>query len=166
MGNVMGSLEAWLLLRSLRTLHLRLPRQSATATALATWLDQIAKTLPGQSFDGVPGGLASKVWHSSLQGKDVSGFEPSKQMEGGWNATFAILLSDQGLANKLPGLLHYFVPATSLGGVESSIELRRQSDPRADPRLLRLSIGVEELEDLKADMRQGLQQLTQIKAKL
>ncbi len=53
-------------------------------------------------------------------------------------------------------------PATSLGGVESLIEYRRQSDRNADPRLLRLSIGVEELEDLKSDLRQGLQQLAQV----
>lgn len=92
MGNMMGSLEAWLLLRSLRTLHLRIPRQSATATALASWLNQIANTPKGRSYDGVPGGIVTRVWHSSLQGRDASGFEPGKQMEGGWNATFAILV--------------------------------------------------------------------------
>ena len=53
-------------------------------------------------------------------------------------------------------------PATSLGGVESLIEYRLQSDPKADPRLIRLSVGVEELEDLKSDLRQGLQQLAQV----
>ena len=52
--------------------------------------------------------------------------------------------------------------ATSLGGVESLIEYRWQSDPKTDPRLLRLSIGVEELEDLKADLRQGLQRVAQV----
>ncbi|KAF8631531.1 hypothetical protein AX15_002289 [Amanita polypyramis BW_CC] len=92
MGSMMGSLEAWLLLRSLRTLHLRVPRQSATASALASWLNQIANTPSGQSYDGVPGGMISKVWHTSLQGVDERGFEPSKQMEGGWSATFAILV--------------------------------------------------------------------------
>jgi cystathionine gamma-synthase len=49
-----------------------------------------------------------------------------------------------------------------LGGVESLIEYRLQSDPKADPRLIRLSVGVEELEDLKSDLRQGLQQLAQV----
>ena len=51
--------------------------------------------------------------------------------------------------------------ATSLGGVESLI-YRRAGDSKTDPRLLRLSIGVEELEDLKADLRQGLQQIAQV----
>lgn len=42
LGSTMGSLESWLLLRSLRTLHLRVPRQSENATALAQWLSHAA----------------------------------------------------------------------------------------------------------------------------
>ena len=42
LGNMMGSLESWLLLRSLRTLHLRVPRQSENATGLAQWLAKAA----------------------------------------------------------------------------------------------------------------------------
>lgn len=86
----MGSLESWLLLRSLRTHHLRIPRQSETATALAQWLKSIVTTPTGQSHDGIPGGVLTQVWHSSLQGIDSRGFDPKVQMEGGWNATFAI----------------------------------------------------------------------------
>jgi cystathionine gamma-synthase len=93
MGNMSGSLESWLLLRSLRTLHLRVSRQSQSATVLAEWLDHAASTPAGQTFDGVPGGLIEKVWHSSLQKRDARGFDPGTQMEGGWNATFAILVS-------------------------------------------------------------------------
>jgi cystathionine gamma-synthase len=87
-----GSLESWLLLRSLRTVHLRVARQSENATILAQWLEQVAKTPKGQTFDGVPGGVVVKVWHASLQGKDARGWEPRQQMEGGWNATFSILV--------------------------------------------------------------------------
>ena len=90
MGSVAGSLDAWLLLRSLRTLHLRVARQSETATALVQWLQAIASTPVGQNYDGVPGGILIKVWHSSLQGIDARGFDPKTQMEGGWNATFSI----------------------------------------------------------------------------
>jgi cystathionine gamma-synthase len=92
---MMGSLESWLLLRSLRTLHLRVPFQSANATGLAQWLNVAATTPIGQTFDGIPGGIISKVWHSSLQEKDARGFEPKQQMEGGWNACFGILVSAQ-----------------------------------------------------------------------
>jgi len=163
LGSMMGSLEAWLLLRSLKTLHLRVPRQSATATALAQWLHLASF---GKPFDGIPGGIITKVWHSSLQKKDARGFEPSEQMEGGWNATFAILLSKRDYATLLPHSLKYFVPATSLGGVESLMEHRVQSDSSADPCLIRISVGVEDLEDLKDDLRNGLKQVTQVGAKL
>jgi cystathionine gamma-synthase len=87
-----GSLESWLLLRSLRTLHLRVARQSQNATILAKWLDAVSKTPNGENFDGVPGGVVTKVYHTSLQGKNARGWEPSQQMEGGWNATFSILV--------------------------------------------------------------------------
>ncbi|KAF8897441.1 Cys/Met metabolism PLP-dependent enzyme-domain-containing protein [Infundibulicybe gibba] len=166
LGSMMGSLEAWLLLRSLRTLHLRIPRQSATATALAQWLASVASAPIGKSFDGAPSGVLEKVWHSSLQGIDSRGFDPSKQMEGGWNATFAVLFTKPEYALGFPHCLKFFVPATSLGGVESLVEHRLQSDPGADPRLVRLSIGVEDFEDLKDDLRRGLQQVVEMKTKL
>lgn len=92
MGNMLGSLEAWLLLRSLRTLHLRVPRQSQTATELAQWLFRVSKTPVGQEYDGIPGGLVVKVWHSSIQA-ETANWDIKGQMEGGWNATFSILVS-------------------------------------------------------------------------
>ncbi|EPT02741.1 hypothetical protein FOMPIDRAFT_1117792 [Fomitopsis schrenkii] len=163
LGNMMGSLESWLLLRSLRTLHLRVPRQSENATALAGWLHQAAG---GKAFDGIPAGVIEKVWHSSLQGKDSRGFDPSVQMEGGWNATFSILLKDPDYARLLPHSLEFFVPATSLGGVESLIEQRSTADASADPRLVRISCGVEDIEDLKNDLRKAFQALTKPRPKL
>jgi len=91
MGNMMGSLESWLLLRSLRTMHLRIPRQSASGTEIAQWLSR-AIIPEGQEYDGIPGGVITKVFHSSLQGTDARGFNPSVQMEGGFNACFSILV--------------------------------------------------------------------------
>ena len=104
----MGSLESWLLLRSLRTLHLRVPRQSENATVIAQWLSKaagvslvsgclmstqlISQRLQGKAHDGIPAGVIETVWHSSLQGKDSRGWEPRVQMEGGWNPTFGILV--------------------------------------------------------------------------
>ncbi|KAK0190989.1 Cys/Met metabolism PLP-dependent enzyme-domain-containing protein [Armillaria mellea] len=157
LGNVLGSLEAWLLLRSLRTLHLRVPRQSETATVLAKWL---------QHSTGVPGGLVTRVWHSSLQTKDERGFEPKHQLEGGWNGTFAIQLATPEQAIQLPYAVKFFVAATSLGGVESLIEYRARADAREDPRLIRISVGVEDVEDLKDGLRIGLQRVASIKSKL
>lgn len=101
MGTMMGSLESWLLLRSLRTLHLRVPRQSSNATVLAQWLSNIAKTPEGKSYDDVPGGMVQQVWHDSLQGRGSTGdgkgarpeFEPKEQMEGGFAPTFGMMVS-------------------------------------------------------------------------
>ncbi|KAJ7591167.1 Cys/Met metabolism PLP-dependent enzyme-domain-containing protein [Mycena floridula] len=166
LGSMPGTLESWLLLRSLRTLHVRVPRHSENATALSSWLVQVASTPVGKSFDGIPGGVVLKVFHSSLQGKDSRGFEPSQQLEGGWNATFAILLSNPEQARSLPHLLKIYVPATSLGGVESLIEYRLRADPKEDPRLIRISVGIEDIEDLKSDMREGLKRVSSMKSKL
>ena len=82
-----GSIEAWLLLRSLRTLHLRVPRQSANAAGIATWLNELSKVPEGKCWDGAPGGVVIKVWHSSIQSKTAA-WDVQKQLEGGWNAIF------------------------------------------------------------------------------
>ncbi|KAF5337726.1 hypothetical protein D9611_014525 [Ephemerocybe angulata] len=166
LGSMMGSLESWLLLRSLKTLHLRVPQQSQSGTEIAQWLHQISITPAGSEYDGAPGGLISQVWHSSLQQVDERGFHPKTQMEGGYNATFSFKMKTPEYAAQLPHLLNYFVPATSLGGVESLIERRLDSDPGEDPALIRVSIGVEDLEDLKSDLRQGLRKLVKLPAKL
>lgn len=57
-------------------------------------------------------------------------------------------------------------PATSLGGVESLIEQRISSDSGADPCLIRISVGAENVEDLKSDLRQAFQSVSKAKAKL
>jgi len=166
LGSVMGSLESWLLLRSLRTLHVRVTRQSSNATALVQWLDRIASTPKGQSFDGIAGGMMKKVWHSSLQSRDASGWSPIQQMEGGHSPTFSFLLENAELASCLPFSLKYFTPATSLGGVESLIEQRKRSSPDEDPRLVRISVGIEDVSDLKQDLRDAFRVLSRTSAKL
>ncbi|CCM04169.1 uncharacterized protein FIBRA_06331 [Fibroporia radiculosa] len=163
LGSMMGSLESWLLLRSLRTLHLRVPRQSESAEGLARWLSLAAG---GKAYDGIPAGVIDKVWHSSLQGTDGRGFNPEVQLEGGWNPTFSIFLTDPEYARLLPHSLKYFIPATSLGGVESLIEQRSSVDPTADPRLVRISVGVEDLEDLKSDLRRAFQEIVRPQTRL
>ncbi|OJA13577.1 hypothetical protein AZE42_09726 [Rhizopogon vesiculosus] len=132
---------------------------SASGTEIAQWLSK-AVIPEGQEYDGIPGGVIAKVWHSSLQETDARGFNPSVQMEGGFNACFSILLSKTEYAEKLPHSLEYFVPATSLGGVESLVQQRMQSDPKQNGHLVRLSIGVEEVGDLKDDLRRALIQIS------
>ncbi|KAM0756077.1 cystathionine gamma-synthase [Meredithblackwellia eburnea MCA 4105] len=161
-GSSVGSLEAWLILRSLRTLDVRVRKQSATATALAQWLSSLTRSSPdSDDLDG-PLGVVSHVWSTTLQ--DLNGRKwigPDKQMTGG-PACFAILLSKTEYAEQLGHQLKLFIPATSLGGVESLIEQRVVSDAGADPRLVRLSIGLEDFEDLKEDLKQGLRKVVEL----
>ena len=105
-----------LLLRSLRTLHLRVARQSATAAALAEWLHRAASGEAGHPLSGVVAAVA----HPSLP-SDPSHAVAAKQMDGG-GGCFALELSTEEAAKALPAELALFRDATSLGGVESLIE--------------------------------------------
>lgn len=147
LGSTPGSLEVWLLMRSLRALHLRAERQSQTATQLSGWLHEATKDKSHVLF-----GLVHSVQHPSL-GAALT--VASKQMKG-FGGCFALELSTEAAAKALPGALKLFRSATSLGGVESLIEWRRKWDSAISPLLLRISIGLEDFEHLKADLEQGI----------
>ncbi|QRW16400.1 Cys/Met metabolism PLP-dependent enzyme [Rhizoctonia solani] len=150
----------------LRTLELRATRQAENGAALAQWLHRVSQTPAGQSWDGVRGGSIKHVWHATLQGQKDQGWI-KKQMPGGGPACFSFMLDDPNEARVLPYMLKLFTPATSLGGVESLIEQRYLSDAGADKRLIRLSVGLENLEDLKEDLRQALNGVpAKVKARL
>ncbi|WYZ42903.1 hypothetical protein EsH8_VI_000602 [Colletotrichum jinshuiense] len=156
-GSVMGSMEGWLGVRSMRTLELRVQRQSQSATSLVRWLDDEIRRDPA----GVVGSVVAKVQHASLQKEDLEQGDQwlKKQMPGGFGPVFALLLKDAADAKRLPSKMALFHHATSLGGVESLIEWRAMSDSTCDKRLLRVSIGVEGWEDLRDDLVQGFEQL-------
>lgn len=156
LGSVAGNMESWLGMRSLRTLELRVTRQSATATALVSWLH-------GQLQDSstTVHRVVEQVHHASLQAEATE--EDSwlrKQMPNGYGPVFSITLKDATLAKRLPSKLRLFQHATSLGGVESLIEWRAMTNTSIDQRLVRLSVGVEALEDLTRDLQQGLETLS------
>jgi cystathionine gamma-synthase len=146
LGAVLGSLEGWLGVRSLRTMELRVQRQSSNADRLVAWLDGALK---GGQDGEVVRKVVSKVTHASLQTEDFDWLK--KQMPNGFGPVFSIYTHNIEQARCLPSHLRLFHHATSLGGVESLIEWRRMSDADIDERLLRVSIGVENWEDLKAD---------------
>jgi cystathionine beta-lyase/cystathionine gamma-synthase len=152
LGSVMGNLEGWLGLRSLRTLELRVHRQSETGTALVAWLaGELA-----QSSSSPVAAAVEKVHHASVQPEAAEeGSWLREQMPGGYGPVFALLMKDADTARRLPSKLRLFHHATSLGGVESLIEWRAMTDPKVDKRLLRVSIGVEGFEDLRRDLEQG-----------
>lgn len=150
-GGVMGSLEGWLGVRSLRTLELRVERQSSNAGRLVAWL-AAEKAKP----DSLVAQVVERIHHASLQ-KEAS--DPDswllRQMPRGFGPVFSIILRDATFARRLPSKLELFHHATSLGGVESLIEWRAMTDREIDPRLLRVSIGVEGWEDLRADFERA-----------
>ena len=155
-GSVMGSFEGWLGMRSLRTLELRITRQSATATALVAWLAKQLLLPADSTSTSAAAAVVERVQHASLQEEAlVEGSWLRRQMPGGYGPVFAILMKDRDAARRLPSKLRLFHHATSLGGVESLIEWRAMTDKAVDPRLLRVSVGVEGLEDLMNDLAQG-----------
>ncbi|CEH17439.1 Cystathionine beta-lyases/cystathionine gamma-synthases [Ceraceosorus bombacis] len=182
-----GSLESWLLLRSLRTLKVRVAQQSSTATELVRYLTTLvspshnashvilsssaeaAQTSEGLQADKEirESGIVRRVWHGSLQprqdkdelGRKVEGgqkFDPKEQMSGGWNPCFSIRLSEEKYARYLPHATQYFIPATSLGGVESLMEWRKAAESTEEPGLVRISVGLEDINDLIEDVRDSL----------
>lgn len=155
LGSVMGSMEGWLGVRSLRTLELRVRRQADSAVKLAQWLDGEARR-EGSAVARV----VERVAHASLQeGAGEEGSWLTRQMPGGFGPVFAIWMKDREVARKLPSKLDLFHHATSLGGVESLVEWRRMSDKTCDERLIRVSVGVEGWEDLRDDFIQGFEAL-------
>ena len=150
LGAVLGSLEGWLGVRSLRTLDLRVQRQSSSADKLVRWLqDSLDGKGEGKEAEVVKG-VVSKISHASLQTADYGWLK--QQMPNGFGPVFSIYMKTPQLARTLPSKLRLFHHATSLGGVESLIEWRRMSDAEVDERLLRVSVGVESWEDLKGDL--------------
>lgn len=161
LGNVMGSMEGWLGVRSLRTLELRVERQSQTATKLVAWLNAALNSEKESDGDtkAIKDVLAS-IEHASLQAEDIENGWLLKQMPNGFGPVFSITMKEQAFARRLPSKLQLFHHATSLGGVESLIEWRTMTDSGVDTRLLRVSIGVEGFEDLRDDLLQAFKALS------
>jgi len=157
LGSVLGSLEGWLGVRSLRTLELRVQRQSSNATNIVSWMND-ALSGKGQGSETVKK-VVGRVSHASLQEDDMVWLQ--NQMSGGFGPVFSFYMKTLELARQLPTYLRLFHHATSLGGVESLIEWRRMSDSEVDETLLRVSVGVENWEDLRDDFLQAFKKLSE-----
>lgn len=142
LGTNIANLESALLLRSLKTLEVRVTKQSKTATELVDFLSR--------NIDKYP--ALTGTHHSSLQKEEYV----ARQMKGGHSPTFSITLASEDQARRFPSLLRYFYHATSLGGVESLVEWRAMTDESVSPTLLRISVGLENVEDLIEDLDQAL----------
>ncbi|KAI1608506.1 cystathionine beta-lyase [Exophiala viscosa] len=163
LGAVMGGLEGWLGVRSVRTLELRIQRQSQSAQRLVDALDgaltgHTVGTGLSQSDVEIIKAVLKKVHHASLQTQDYKTWL-RKQMPNGYGPVFSIVMKTPELARALPSKLHLFHHATSLGGVESLIEWRTMTDDTVEKDLLRVSIGIEDDRDLLDDLIQGFKAL-------
>ena len=154
LGSVMGSLEGWLGARSVRTLEVRVQRQSSNCQQLVSWLCCMLKGAEGGEMIRE---TVEKVQHASLQNEDMAWLRD--QMPNGYGPVFAMIMKNENLARRLPSKLKLFHHATSLGGVESLIEWRAMSDKTVDTRLLRISVGIEHWEDLRDDLMGGFKAL-------
>ncbi len=144
-GAVLGPFEAWLLLRGLRTLHVRVRTQSGNAQAIAEHFN---------SHAGINAVLYPGLWN--FPGHQVA----ASQMHGGFGGMLSLRVKGGGpAALKVIERVQLWKRATSLGGVESLIEHRATVEgptSSVPPDLLRLSAGIEAVEDLIADLEQAL----------
>jgi cystathionine gamma-synthase len=145
LGGTLGSFEAWLLLRGLRTLHLRVRAACAGAMQIAQHFQghrHVAEVL----YPGLPAFAGHPVARAQMQGG--FGGMLSIRVRGGEAAAIAVAAHTQ-----------IWKRATSLGGTESLIEHRASVEGAgtpAPPDLLRLSVGLEHSGDLVADLEQAL----------
>ncbi|HET6621464.1 MAG TPA: PLP-dependent transferase [Dongiaceae bacterium] len=144
-GAVLGSFEAWLLLRGMRTLPLRVKQCCANALYLAEGLERN----PAVEQVFYPG-LASHPQHELA----------ARQMRGGFGGMLSIRVQGgEAAAIRCAARVKLWKRATSLGGVESLIEHRASIEGAGTPvprDLLRLSAGIENGEELLADLAQAL----------
>lgn len=144
-GAVLGPFEAWLLLRGMRTLALRVATASANAMALASRLEGHAK-LSRVLYPG----LASHPGHATAV----------RQMPGGFGGMLSVRLkAGEAAARDFTNRLRLFRQATSLGSVESLAEHRASVEgpgTLCPADLVRLSVGIEHADDLADDLLQAL----------
>ncbi|MCY0092662.1 trans-sulfuration enzyme family protein [Hoeflea ulvae] len=143
-GAVIGPFEAWLLLRGMRTLPLRVERMCRSTQTIAEYLATHPKVA-----DVYYPGLASHPGHEIA----------ARQMQGGFGCLMSFLVkggAEEALA--AVGKLKLFHRATSLGGVESLVEHRHTIEPHTGipESLIRVSVGIEDAGDLIADLGQAL----------
>ncbi len=140
-GAIPGSLDVWLALRGIRTLPLRHERASHTAGALAGWL----------AAEGVP------TYYPGIAGDDAAVVASQMRSTG---TILSIDLGSAAAAQTFLDHLDLFTNATSLGGVESLAERRAVSDPSFPAGLVRMSVGIEDTDDVLEDVRNALSTVT------
>ncbi|POP46690.1 cystathionine beta-lyase [Superficieibacter electus] len=153
-GGVLDPFSSFLTLRGIRTLALRIERHSSNALTLARWLEQQPQI--------------EKVWYPGLESHPHFALA-RRQMSQAGGMISIVVKGDEQLAAAIIKKLKLFTLAESLGGVESlvsqpfsmthaSIPLEQRLANGITPQLIRLSVGIEDPQDLIADLRQALTQ--------
>jgi cystathionine gamma-synthase len=144
-GGIIGPFEAMLLMRGMRTVHVRVAHQSRTALELARHFSRDPRVV--------------EVLYPGLQSHPAHALA-GRQMRGGYSGMLSIRVKDgEGAAIRTAANVHVWKRATSLGGVESLIEHRASIEGAGTPcpaDLLRLSAGLEHVDDLIADLDRAL----------
>lgn len=144
-GAVPAPFDCWLIARGIQTLPLRVHKQTENALKLAQYLE----THPKIEQVLYPG-LESFPQHKLAK----------KQQKNGFGAMLSVLIKASKKETVLISTkLNYFTTATSLGGVESLVEHRKSVEGDTSPtpdNLLRISVGIEHIDDLIADWQQAL----------
>jgi cystathionine beta-lyase/cystathionine gamma-synthase len=153
-GAILSPFDSWLLLRGTKTLALRMEKHNANAIALATYLSQHPKL--------------GKVYYPGLSGHPAH--DLAKKQMSGFGGMLSFETGSLEAAKRVLEGARVFSLAESLGGVESLIShpasMTHASIPLEDRQrfgvtdgLVRLSVGVEDVEDLQADLEQALARL-------
>ncbi|MCK9688672.1 trans-sulfuration enzyme family protein [Scleromatobacter humisilvae] len=154
-GAIAGPFDSFLALRGIKTLAIRMERHNQSALALAQWLEAHPKV--------------ARVHYPGLESHPQYALA-KRQMRGGGGMISIDLKSDLAGSRRFLEKVHLFALAESLGGVESLIEhpaiMTHASIPAAqraalgiNDTLIRLSVGIEALDDLKADLEAGFAQV-------
>ncbi len=155
-GAVLGPVDSWLLIRGIETLHLRVRQHSASARAIAAFL---------QSHPAV-----DKVYYPGLATHPGHSIAASQSRGFGGIVSFSLKEDTQEAATAFVTSTHLFKLAESLGGIKSLVSHPAQMTHKSIPAekrkaagvvdsLVRLSAGLEDTEDLIEDLRQALDSL-------
>jgi cystathionine beta-lyase len=153
-GAVPGPQDCFLILRGIKTLHLRVERSCQNAESIARFLKNHSKV--------------SKVYWPGFEDHPNHEIAKKQMKHFGGMVSFDLVKNSEEAANKVLGGTHYFSLAESLGGVESLIghpaSMTHASIPKIErlkvgltDSLIRLSVGVEDISDLKADLNAALE---------
>lgn len=146
-GGTLSPFDSWLILRGLKTLHIRLDRSQENAIKIAKFLDKNPNV--------------EKVYYVGLE--NFAGYERNKKQATGFGATLSFRVKDRALVPKILESVKVIRFAESLGGVETLItypftqthsEIPEEIKQRlgVDEYLLRLSVGIENINDLINDL--------------